>query len=237
MISPFNSCVGLTHAQQGIRPLAARRASPRPAAATASTVYPDGTTCRAPHSRWSHATKAARRVHVVAADDGVPGSGAADGDRIRDSRRTARPRGRRTLAASVHRGQRAIQRLAAPGSRVPGRKTVFLEQIFLGTERRAGRSATCAASPRADRFEHSSLPQTGSPRWRCCHRRAGPSARGVDVSLAGTVAERLPPAARAWSRRFAETQADGEGRPFRSLRRRGGSRGHSSTPSRAHTAP
>ena len=44
-------------------------------------------------------------------------------------------------------------------------------------------------------------------------RRAGPSARDVYVSLAGTVTERLPPAGAGFVRRFGRTQAGGEVEP------------------------
>ncbi len=66
-------------------------------------------------------------------------------------------------------------------------------------------------------------------------RRAGLSARGVYVSLAGTVTERLPPAGADFVRRFAKTQAGGEVEP--SAVYAAERPGRCSTPSAAPTAP
>ncbi len=201
MISPFNSFVGLTRAGPGVDPSLPAALYPT-GRRNYVRVYPTDDLQGAALALVAR-DRGRRRVHVL--DDGDPGYGAlmATGFETAAGRLGLEVVGRESWDPRA-RGYAALARRIAR-SRA---QAVFVGGLLDTNAGRVIRDLRARLGPAVD-----VLAPDGLTPLTLLSRRAGPSARGVYVSLAGTVTERLPPAGADFVRRFAKTQAGGEVEP------------------------
>ena len=180
------------------------RRSTRPAAAT-TCACSRPTTSRAPRSRCSPAIAAGAAVFVL--DDGEPGYGVllATGFATAARRLGLRGGGARALGPG-----RALLRGA--GGRVAASRAgaVFVGGLLDTNAARVVRALRAALGPGVDISGPTAYAAAAA---RPAGRRG--AARGVFVSLAGVLTERLPPGGAAFARRFAATQAGAPVEPSR----------------------
>ena len=201
MISPFNSFVGLTRAGPGVDPSLPAALYPT-GRRNYVRVYPTDDLQGAALALVAR-DRGHRRVHVL--DDGDPGYGAlmATGFETAAERLGLEVVGRVSWDPRADSYSALARRIARSGA-----QAVFLGGLLDTNAGQVVRDLRARLGPAVDILAPDGLTPLG-----LLSRRAGPSARGVYVSLAGTVTERLPPAGADFVRRFAKTQAGGEVEP------------------------
>jgi branched-chain amino acid transport system substrate-binding protein len=201
MISPFNSFVGLTRAGPGVDPSLPAALYPT-GRRNYVRVYPTDDLQGAALALLAR-DRGHRRVHVL--EDGDPGYGslmatafetaaARLGLEVVDRIAWDPGAGRYTAIA------RRLERSGAEAVFVGGLLDTNAAQVIRDVRARLGSGADILAPD-------------GLTPLALLSRRAGSSARGVYVSLAGTVTERLPPAGEQFVRRFEKTQAGSKVEP------------------------
>ena len=201
MISRFNSFVGLTRAGPGVD-------ADLPAALYPTgrrnyvRVFPTDDLQGAALALLAR-TRGHRRVHVL--EDGDPGYGSLMATAFE--------------TAATRLGLDVVDRIAwNPGAddytsiarrlARSGAEAVFVGGLLDTNAARVIRDVRARLGPAID-----ILAPDGLTPLPLLTRRAGAAARGVYVTLAGTVTERLPPAGARFVRRFAKTQAGNEIEP------------------------
>ena len=195
MISPFNSFVGLTRAGPGVDltlPAALYPTGRR----NYVRVYPTDDLQGAALALLAR-DRGHRRVHVL--DDGDPGYGSlmATAFETAAGRLGLEVVGRATWDPRADGYAALARRIARSGA-----EAVFVGGLLDTNAGRVIRDLRARLGPTVDL-----LAPDGLTPLALLSRRAGPSARGVYISLAGTVTERLPPAGADFVRHFAKTQA------------------------------
>ena len=201
MISPFNSFVGLTRAGPGVDPSLPAALYPT-GRRNYVRVYPTDDLQGAALALVAR-DRGHRRVYVL--DDGDPGYGSlmATGFETAAGRLGLEVVGRDSWDPRAHSYAALARRIARSGA-----EAVFVGGLLDTNAGQVVRDLRARLGPAVD-----ILAPDGLTPLALLSRRAGPSARGVYVSLAGTVTERLPPAGADFVRRFAKTQAGGEVEP------------------------
>jgi branched-chain amino acid transport system substrate-binding protein len=201
MISPFNSFVGLTRAGPGVDPSLPAALYPT-GRRNYVRVYPTDDLQGAALALVAR-DRGHRRVHVL--DDGDPGYGSlmATGFETAAGRLGLEVVGRNSWDPRANSYAALARRIARSKA-----EAVFVGGLLDTNAGRVVRDLRARLGPKVDILAPDGLTPLG-----LLSRRAGPSARGVYVSLAGTVTERLPPAGARFVRRFAKTQAGGEVEP------------------------
>ena len=201
MISPFNSFVGLTRAGPGVDPSLPAALYPT-GRRNYVRVYPTDDLQGAALALVAR-DRGHQRVHVL--DDGDPGYGSlmATGFETAAGRLGLEVAGRDSWDPRAHGYAELARRIAR--SEV---QAVFVGGLLDTNAGRVVRDLRARLGPAVD-----ILAPDGLTPLALLSRRAGASARGVYVSLAGTVTERLPPAGADFARRFARTQAGGDVEP------------------------
>jgi branched-chain amino acid transport system substrate-binding protein len=201
MISPFNSFVGLTRGGPGVDPSLPAALYPT-GRRNYVRVYPTDDLQGAALALVAR-DRGHRRVYVL--DDGDPGYGSL----MATGFETAAGRLGLEVAGRISWDPRAAS-YAALARRIArsGAEAIFVGGLLDTNAGQVVRDLRARLGPTVD-----ILAPDGLTPLSLLSRRAGPSARGVYVSLAGTVTERLPPAGADFVRRFAKTQAGGEVEP------------------------
>jgi branched-chain amino acid transport system substrate-binding protein len=200
MVSPLNSFVGLTRRGTGVPPQLPDALYPT-GRRNYLRVYPTDDLQAAALAQLAR-DRGLDAVYVL--DDGDPGYGRllADGFATAAVRLGLHVAGRATWNPRARSYRRLAGRVAASGA----------DAVFVG----GLLDTNAAAVVRALREQRASLEVLGPDGLTplsLLQRRAGRSARGVFVSLAGVVTERLPPAGAAFARRFGRAQPGAQVEP------------------------
>jgi len=201
MVSPLNSFVGLTRQAPGVDPTLLASLYPT-GRRNYLRVYPTDDLQGAALALLAR-DRGRRRVFVL--DDGEPGYGAlmARGFVLAARNLGLEIAGRARWNPRARGYARLARRVAASGA-----QAVFVGGLLDTNAAQVVRDVRDAVRPQVDLLGPDGL--TPLP---LLAERAGPAARGVFVSLAGLVPERLPPAGAAFVERFARTQPGAEIEP------------------------
>jgi branched-chain amino acid transport system substrate-binding protein len=201
IISPLNSFVGLTRRGPGVDPSLPAALYPT-GLRNYLRVFPTDDLQGAALALFAR-DRGRKRVYVL--DDGDPGYGGlmATGFETAARRLGLKVAGRASWDPQADGYAGLARRVARSGA-----AAVFIGGLLDTNAARVVRDLRSRLGGRVDL-----LGADGLMPLPLLVRRAGEAARGVYVSLAGAVTERLPPAGARFVRRFAETQAGAEVEP------------------------